>query len=43
MDFAKKQDEKNNTPGRTVSVLGTLWDDVDKLEAEVAQKGYPWK
>ncbi len=42
-DLAKKQDERMKTPGRTVKVLETLWSDVDKLEAEVAQKGYPWK
>jgi len=42
-DLAKKQDEKMGTPGRTVKVLEALWSDVDKLEAEVAQKGHPWK
>lgn len=41
--FAKRQDAKRKTPGESVKVLEALWKEVKKAEAELAQKGLPWK
>ena len=43
LEFAKQQDVKRKTPGQSVKILETLWKEVEKAEAELAQKGLPWK
>jgi TRAP-type C4-dicarboxylate transport system substrate-binding protein len=43
LQFAKQQDAKRKTPGQSVKILEALWKEVEKAEAELAQKGLPWK
>ena len=43
MELAKQGDQKMGPKGQAVKALTALWDEVEKAEKELKEKGYPWK